>query len=1371
MLSQFVRQKNAASQLRLLKGRCLLQSSAKLRHHSHTSRLSSLQAAVDNTSTETRRRRPSLQSSRSLATAAEPPSVVNHLSHFDNPSYTSSISNAHNWDSLFPPHSDDFSPSSLVIVKQDLMTKPRTKRRHRGVGGDEEEMVANFELAVKLAQFDRAASLLNRLREFNPFGSQAYLDLHNQFLAAMVSHVILTKDKNLLMQIQRWFEIDMPHGDVETDATTFAIMIRLALRMFHGTKRDRAVRRYWEFAKNADVEEEVLAVDVLTEMELGELSEICSSDLERVAIDSFEPRNPKTKPLDEATEVLAVEQKGLGLSSLKESIQMFSSDPLPMKNDGYEMESKEHYNERRQQQLERDVMQAALDRWRQETEALQKTKPDGLISGERIGPVINQWHTDLVVRIKEELKHCEEAYRSPIRTFAQKERCEYGLFLGSLDPERLAALTIITVMNSLVRLGLEKGVKLAAVVNLIGDDLYEEVMAEKALQKHLRAEKSAYRLKLLKTMLGDRKRKSSNLWWRHHLKEMEKEEPETVWSVTVKTKLGAVLMSLLFESAKVPVVLTEGKVTRRRKKVTMQPAFQHSYQIHWGKRSGFIHVHPQLVQTIIKSPSMSIMGRHLPMVCKPRPWTGFKDGAYFLHQSHFVRSTAGESLQPTYVKVALEEEGLDQIRQSLNILGGTGWCINRDVFDIMIEAWNSGESVADLAPLQPDLPLPPKPAPEDGYEAEKKWDAQVQDIENKRSGYHSQRCFQNLQLEIARSYLNETFYLPHNMDFRGRAYPIPPYLNQMGADSARGLLLFSEAKPLGERGLKWLKIQLSNLAGFDKASLSEREQYTMDHLDDVLDSANHGLHGRRWWLKAEDPWQCLAACIELRNALQQPVPAEYRSRLPIHQDGSCNGLQHYAALGGDKIGAQQVNLEPSDRPSDVYTGVAEFVRDVVAREAAEGHPCAKVLDGKITRKIVKQTVMTNVYGVTFMGAMKQVRKQLTDHGLELSSEQKRDCSLYIAKKIFQALSSMFTGAHDIQHWLGACANRITQCLTPDEIDMMARQALGTQGTVGKPSAKAAKIASDPTKHFRNTVIWTTPLGLPVVQPYRTRQARRIRTSFQTLNIVERDSNFTVSRRKQLQAFPPNFIHSLDATHMMLSSIACHKAGLTFSAVHDSFWTHASDVDSMNEILREAFVRMHSDDVIKRLASEFDVRYGGSLWIAKLPTRSKISHAINEHRKLFGKKSSKLQELFAEHKRQKLLKSDDPELQAQGRAMVTPASIYEQMGGTNDDLLNKLGLGASQVGKMTALDADGSEILDPVMADFGADIEADTEADVEADAEAADEPGDGLEAELNSNTPKSDDKGVWLWLPLQFPEVPKKGEWDLTRIRESKYFFS
>jgi DNA-directed RNA polymerase, mitochondrial len=96
--------------------------------------------------------------------------------------------------------------------------------------------------------------------------------------------------------------------------------------------------------------------------------------------------------------------------------------------------------------------------------------------------------------------------------------------------------------------------------------------------------------------------------------------------------------------------------------------------------------------------------------------------------------------------------------------------------------------------------------------------------------------------------------------------------------------------------------------------------------------------------------------MELRAALESPNPHAYECAFPVHQDGTCNGLQHYAALGGDSRGAKQVNLSVAERPSDVYTYVANMVQNKIEEDAAKDHKYAKVVNGKITRKVVKQTV-------------------------------------------------------------------------------------------------------------------------------------------------------------------------------------------------------------------------------------------------------------------------------------------------------------------------------------------------------------------------------------------------------------------------------
>lgn len=136
----------------------------------------------------------------------------------------------------------------------------------------------------------------------------------------------------------------------------------------------------------------------------------------------------------------------------------------------------------------------------------------------------------------------------------------------------------------------------------------------------------------------------------------------------------------------------------------------------------------------------------------------------------------------------------------------------------------------------------------------------------------------------------EGFYYPHNLDFRGRAYPMHPYLNHLGSDLCRGILEFAEGRPLGKSGLQWLKIHLANLygGGVDKFSYDGRISFTENHLEDIFDSADRPLEGKRWWLGAEDPFQCLATCMNLSEALRSPYPESTVSYMPVHQVTICH---------------------------------------------------------------------------------------------------------------------------------------------------------------------------------------------------------------------------------------------------------------------------------------------------------------------------------------------------------------------------------------------------------------------------------------------------------------------------------------------------
>ena len=120
--------------------------------------------------------------------------------------------------------------------------------------------------------------------------------------------------------------------------------------------------------------------------------------------------------------------------------------------------------------------------------------------------------------------------------------------------------------------------------------------------------------------------------------------------------------------------------------------------------------------------------------------------------------------------------------------------------------------------------------------------------------------------------------------------------------------------------------------------------------------------------------------------------------------------------------------------------------------------------------------------------------------------------------------------------------------------------------------------------------WLTPLGLPVMQPYRQAGKHRVRTILQTVVLSYEDESLPVSGTRQKSAFPPNFVHSLDATHMMLTSLQMKEFRLTFAAVHDSYWTHACDVPILAEALRVSFIELYSLPILEDLRASLVQRY-------------------------------------------------------------------------------------------------------------------------------------------------------------------------------------
>jgi DNA-directed RNA polymerase len=120
--------------------------------------------------------------------------------------------------------------------------------------------------------------------------------------------------------------------------------------------------------------------------------------------------------------------------------------------------------------------------------------------------------------------------------------------------------------------------------------------------------------------------------------------------------------------------------------------------------------------------------------------------------------------------------------------------------------------------------------------------------------------------------------------------------------------------------------------------------------------------------------------------------------------------------------------------------------------------------------------------------------------------------------------------------------------------------------------------------------WTSPVGLPIVHEYRKLPLRTVEVYCgRTIKLQvqdeesEGDQSFPIDRGKAANGIAANFIHSLDAAHLMMVASACADQGIpALAVVHDSFGTHAANTGKLATILRETFVDLYKRDLLGEL---------------------------------------------------------------------------------------------------------------------------------------------------------------------------------------------
>jgi len=564
-----------------------------------------------------------------------------------------------------------------------------------------------------------------------------------------------------------------------------------------------------------------------------------------------------------------------------------------------------------------------------------------------------------------------------------------------------------------------------------------------------------------------------------------------------------------------------------------------------------------------------------PMVVKPREWKDLHNGGYYGCLAPHTMLLRLNNLNTVYAKQYIQRLNQTDISNTLialNSIQETPWKINSTVLEVLEHFMKQGGNKAGLPPTD-IIDIKPKlyndePSKQELKTYKKAMKAFVRREKQRQS--HLLRLYANMA--IAKDFAKyERIYFPHNMDFRGRIYPIPSF-NPQGDDVTKGLLKFADTPCLTDNNqLKWLFVMGANLAGVDKVSYEDRIAWVQKNENAIIASAMSPIDNTFWQVQ-DEPFQFLAFCLEFKSmkdylATHNGNINGWSCGLPIAFDGTCSGLQHFSAILRDSVGGKAVNLLDSDKPQDIYGVVAKKVNELLEIDATSGtldtqekgryedvytklgtRTMAQVwLAYGVTRKVTKRNVMTLAYGSKQYGFREQLLEDIIKPDIDLKEDSSlfvgspKQYATYLAGLIWQAVSTTVVRAVEGMAWL----QEVSKLVTKDS----------------------------------NVITWTTPCGLPIQQHYmeynvKTIQLRILDTR---VRLYTKQNTGNIDTRRQVSGIAPNFIHSMDSSHLQLTILACHNAGIKhFATIHDSYACPLPQADTLYKLVRKCFVDMYTD---------------------------------------------------------------------------------------------------------------------------------------------------------------------------------------------------
>ncbi|PXY74783.1 MAG: hypothetical protein CXX80_06135, partial [Methanobacteriota archaeon] len=452
---------------------------------------------------------------------------------------------------------------------------------------------------------------------------------------------------------------------------------------------------------------------------------------------------------------------------------------------------------------------------------------------------------------------------------------------------------------------------------------------------------------------------------------------------------------------------------------------------------------------------------------------------------------------------------------------------------------------------------------------------------------------------------------------RGRLYTLCPWLSPQGGDLSRGLICFDEPMKVNKKAKGWIKCHVADLfkgvEGFASTlrgnpRFSEMHAWFDENRERIFDVGRNPLHKRNiplWWNDKEEEsdkeeegnhpygvrkkyFQRIAAAYDAWMAFEKTG----KSSIAIQQDGTCNGQQHCAALMRDSDLAEYVDLVENYTKKDFYGAVAE--------NAAKLWDCGELkrkFDTYLSantaifskRSFAKIPVMVLGYGISKGGLRKEIFDAKGERWENLAGEGEEDDWI------------IHPGEDSILNDIKLENPQDYNTLAWDLANYYHRAFAITVENAGE----VRKILQQCTSSTKIPIEWSTAAGITVSNRYNLKlkssdgKSHQYRASsvwkdksHSTIRMARYDEN-KFGGAKMRRSIAPNFVHSLDASHMMMAINSMAEKGITyFHMVHDSFATHAANIELMRDAVRSTFVELHRDDPLARIAKSYDIEISG-----------------------------------------------------------------------------------------------------------------------------------------------------------------------------------